>query len=238
MLQTLSLPKAGSLCRTGGSACPSLFRPPRPKEENQNLPGTGGAQGAVRLPHAGSLPGGKDTSGQRPPANTHANTTGHSRLPSATFRAQTWTACSSDYRKLSMFDKMIPFVLAESAFILFFAFILNIPFRVQPAFLRPRSVQTSCSRTQGRPGEGSFPLRRRTGRWRGRLGPATVWLQSSPRGTAPPRWPRWQTGGRAAGDLSQGRGENRSQAEGAVGKKVHLLRGLRKPRLGRAPPSS
>lgn len=63
-------------------------------------------------------------------ANTDANITGHSRLPAVTFLAQTWTACFLDYWKLSIFDKMIPFVLAGQ--LLFFAFILTVPFRVQP----------------------------------------------------------------------------------------------------------
>lgn len=59
-------------------------------------------------------------------ANTDANITGHSRLPAATFLAQTWTACFLDYWKLSIFDKMIPFVLAGQ---LLFHFLLScLPF--------------------------------------------------------------------------------------------------------------
>lgn len=75
-----------------------------------------------RLGRRASLPGGKEASGQLPPANTRASTTGHGHSRPVSFSAQTRTACSLDYCKLSIFDKMIPFVLGGSAFFFFFPF--------------------------------------------------------------------------------------------------------------------
>lgn len=158
--------------------------------------------------------------------------------PLATAASLRRTACSSDYWKLSIFDKMILFVLGGSAFILFFAFILDIPCKVHPAFLAPQVCTTSCARTEGKPGEGRVSSRSDAGRGGGAV---EGWAGSTCRVAA--KLSTWDSSALLAALANWGQGSGSPfsgprgepfQAEGAVGRKVHPLWDSRKPRLGRA----